>query len=79
MYIIEESIGLIHRTFTLCEHLEEIVSHKTRSEQLAAGPVRKDPNKLAKRTKAHTPKVKKDDKRLSPAFFARLQDYYNDY
>ena len=46
------------------------MAHRTRHEQLAM-KVRKDPNKLAKRTKQHEPKPAYKRAQL------RKEDYYN--
>ena len=58
MYIIEQTIGFCTDTFTLCDIGDLVMAHKTRSEQLAnhTFKTRKDPRKIARETKPHTPK-----------------------
>jgi len=56
MYSIEAQTGLIKDFFTLCENGELKMVHKSRADQRAI-KVRKDPNKLARGTRRHTPKV----------------------
>jgi zona occludens toxin (predicted ATPase) len=70
-YSIRETIGLVHRSFTLCEN-GGIMAHRDRNEQRAI-KVRKDPNKLARGTQIH--KVRK---RYQPADIANdIAEYFS--